>query len=280
VLPFLLYLVTGLAAGAQILWILMWGVWGRPTHWIELAACGASLAMLGVAYVALFSTRAAAWLALPCALLQWAFFVPAVWQTLVTSSNPQAQGRVSPGWWAFLVFVPALLSAATGAHALLAGPLRRDTPAWLFPGRAGARGAFIAAGCTFAVIAGAATVSALLLGVESTVEHEMRWSYTGRQGHRGAREVVLVFVKHPMYYERFFSDELGEYLESTGAPTVRVRFRVTRDFGKVRAIGIEQVGQWPHGDRGWAGGGSGCGDWLPPCVEGGVKGPSPWGAAQ
>jgi hypothetical protein len=279
-LPFLLYLVTGLAAGAQILWLVMWAVWGRPTQTVELAACFASAALLLVAYVALFSVRAAAWLALPCALVQWAFYAPAVWQTLVALINPQAPPRPGAAWLAFLVFVPALLSAATGVHAFAAGPLRRVTPEWLFPARTGVRGGLVVAGCTFAVVAGAAVVSAFFLGVETSEEHEMRWSYSGRQGSRGAREVVLVFVKHPMYYERFFSDDLGEYLESTGSPTVRVRFRVTRDFGKVRGYGIERVGHWPHADQGWSGGGSGCGDWLPPCVDGAVKGPSPWAAPQ
>jgi hypothetical protein len=273
VVPFLLYVITGLATGAQVYWLLMWGVWGRPSHPLQYVSLIASLALILASFLSLYRSRQAAWLALVATLAIWVFFGPAA---VVTLKQLLTSARV----FRPLVFLPPVLLLATTSYAVMAGPLRHNmdwAPTWLFPDAA-SRGTKLAVELlVFLVALGVVVGQVFFVGVEKTQTQEMRWSYGEGRNARGQREILLTYLKNSHYYERFYSNDLAHYLESSGSEVIPVRFVVTYDFGRVRAISIRSVGQWARGRAGWAGGGSGCGGKLPPCVGGGAgRGRSPW----
>lgn len=269
--PFLLYAITGVATGAQVFSLVMWAVWGKPVHPLQYVSLLGSVALTAAAFFSVWRPRQAAWVALAALVPVWSFYGPA----LIKSVKVAVAGRGFP----LPIFLPPALLLLTTCYAFMAGPLRERldrAPSWLFPEEAGRR-----AKVAVEILAFCAAVGILVLhlfaGVEKTVSHEMRWVSGQGKNARGQREILLIFVKYPYYYERFFSEDLARYLDSLGSETVPVTFKVTSDFGKVRGISVRHVGEWPGGSKGWVGGGSGCGGVLAPCADRGQsRPPSPW----
>ncbi len=79
-----LYVVTGLATGCQLTWLMSWGAWGKPLNPLEpVGLTGAMLA--GVAgLAALADTRAGAIVAVVGCDTLWVFYGPALYYTFVS----------------------------------------------------------------------------------------------------------------------------------------------------------------------------------------------------
>ena len=270
-MPFLLYAITGMATGAQVFRLVMWAVWGRPSHPLEHVSLLGSVVLIGAAFFSLWRGRQAAWVALIATLCMWSFYGAAVFKSVGVA--------VTSRGFPLFVFLPPALLLVTTCYALGAGPLRERldrAPGWLFPEEA-SRGVKFAVQVLALIVSVTVLASAFFVGVERTVTHEMRWTYGREKNARGQREIFLIYKDFPYYYERFFSEDLARYLESLGGDTVPVTFKVTSDFGKVRGYSIREVGHWTGRSKGWTSGGSACGGILPPCPPPGQpRSPSPW----
>jgi hypothetical protein len=76
-LPFILYVVTGVVTGLHV-YTLMFAGFGIPFNPLELVSLLGSLCLLIAAYLSLFKPYAAARLALVAALAMWCFYGPAI----------------------------------------------------------------------------------------------------------------------------------------------------------------------------------------------------------
>lgn len=76
-LPFTLYVVTGVVTGLHV-YTLMFAGFGMPFNPLELISLLGSLCLLIAAYLSLFKPAAAARLALVAALAMWCFYGPAI----------------------------------------------------------------------------------------------------------------------------------------------------------------------------------------------------------
>lgn len=84
-LPFLLYLVTGLVTGFHIWTLLSLALYGVPVDPLELVALLGSFCLLIAAYLSLYRPYIAARLALLASLAVWSFYGPAI-ATLVRTN--------------------------------------------------------------------------------------------------------------------------------------------------------------------------------------------------
>lgn len=96
--PLLLYLLSGLATGWQVLRAVRWAVWGRPVHPLEVVSLLGSLILIVAAVTSPFRPRRAAWLALVGALACWTFYVPALVQTYELAKTDQDVEVVFVQW--------------------------------------------------------------------------------------------------------------------------------------------------------------------------------------
>lgn len=92
-LALFIYLLTATAAAYQLVWLRMWGAWGRVASPLENIAC---IGVLGL-FIAAFETRCrsqrfAAWFALGSLAFLWVFYGPATFHTLRASGD----GALSP----------------------------------------------------------------------------------------------------------------------------------------------------------------------------------------
>jgi hypothetical protein len=76
-LPFLLYVVTGVITGLHV-YTLMFAGFGMPFNPLEVVSLLGSLTLLIAAYLSLFKPEAAARLALVATLAMWCFYGPAI----------------------------------------------------------------------------------------------------------------------------------------------------------------------------------------------------------
>lgn len=88
-LPFFLYLLTGIATGLHVLYLLSWAVWGAPTHPLQYISVVGSLVVIVAAYVSLFKPRIAARFALLGLAAVWPFYVTAVVRTVQVKVSDQ-----------------------------------------------------------------------------------------------------------------------------------------------------------------------------------------------
>jgi hypothetical protein len=122
----LLFIITALATGWQVWRLIMWGVWGRPSHPLEtVALVGAGFLFLG-GLAAFGSGPAGAVLAIPGCLLLGAFYVPAVWQTL--ASVLVGETRFEPLAFLLAFLPPGLLVATSIRVVRIFAAARRDPP--------------------------------------------------------------------------------------------------------------------------------------------------------
>lgn len=77
-LPFFLYLLTGLLTGFHLYTLLALTVYGAPLSPLELVAFLGSAGLLVAAYTSLFRSQMAARVALIAALAIWSFYGPAI----------------------------------------------------------------------------------------------------------------------------------------------------------------------------------------------------------
>jgi hypothetical protein len=76
-LPFVLYLVTGLATGFHV-YTLLFAAYGAPVKPLELVSLLGSFCLIIAAYLSLSRPYAAGRVALIACLLMWCFYAPAI----------------------------------------------------------------------------------------------------------------------------------------------------------------------------------------------------------
>lgn len=85
------------------------------------------------------------------------------------------------------------------------------------------------------------------VGQVEVVEHRLAWTVAS-EGPGSTAVVELSFTDHPGHHLWEPSAELAAHLEALGEATVVGRFRVTRDYGRMRGYDLIEVA----GLRGWA----------------------------
>jgi hypothetical protein len=248
--PFTIYLVTALATGVQVHWLLMWAIWGAPTHPVQFISLGGSFVLLLASFVALFRPRAAAVIAIVGSLAIFTYYVPAVvvsLQQLTLWHLPLLP----------LAFFPVILLCSTTIYA--AAVLKRSEVLqrrpWMLPRSATPRQRRIVGVSVAAFVAAVLLVNRFAIGIERTIIEPAKWNYTDSTDERGIREIHLRFVHYPKCFERFYSRELADYLEKRGDQQVPVTLVITSDFGEVRGISVRSVGDFKD-MSGWRGGGA------------------------
>lgn len=80
--------------------------------------------------------------------------------------------------------------------------------------------------------------------------YPMTWSYgEPSERHSTLKHIVLTFVDYPNYYVGIWSSDLHLYLERLPTKEMPVVFRVTTDFGNVRAYQEIQIGELKKWDE-------------------------------
>ena len=108
-----LYVVTALATGAQVYWLLAWAIWGAPTSPLQYVSICGSLVLLIAGILVKPRPRAAAFTALGASVAIWCFYAPALIHTL--TSLP-----ISMTVQALWAFTPVVLLIVGTAHAIIA----------------------------------------------------------------------------------------------------------------------------------------------------------------
>ncbi len=72
----LLYVVTAIVTGAYSFYQLMWMIWGAPVNVLSCAALLGAAALFAAGILALFRSRASAWVGLAGAILVWVDYGP------------------------------------------------------------------------------------------------------------------------------------------------------------------------------------------------------------
>jgi hypothetical protein len=78
VFPFALYLITGIATAAPVIYALSWAVWGASIFATEYISLLGSTVLAVSAFISLINRRAAARIALFGVLAIWSFYLPAI----------------------------------------------------------------------------------------------------------------------------------------------------------------------------------------------------------
>jgi hypothetical protein len=77
-LAFILYLITGIATAAPVVYALGWAVWGAPIVATEYISLLGSATLVVAAFVSLIKWRIAARIALAAVLAIWSLYLPAI----------------------------------------------------------------------------------------------------------------------------------------------------------------------------------------------------------
>lgn len=78
----LIYLAAGIATGWQLIRLILWSVWGRPAHAIELIALCGAIILIAVSFFAVRWRKGSAFIAIASSILLWFFYIPSLLQTI------------------------------------------------------------------------------------------------------------------------------------------------------------------------------------------------------
>lgn len=87
--PFALYLITGIATAAPVIYALEWAVWGAPIVATKYLSLLGSATLLVAAFTSLFERRIAARIALVGVLAIWSLYLPAITGAVRTKLSDQ-----------------------------------------------------------------------------------------------------------------------------------------------------------------------------------------------
>ena len=116
-----IYLVTAIATGAQVYWLVAWRIWGAPTSPAQYVSLCGSLLLLTAAVPAARKPRTAAFMAVGACAAIWCFYAPALMHTF--GSLPPAMPVYLMAW----AFVPVVMLVISTIHAVIGilRPVRR-----------------------------------------------------------------------------------------------------------------------------------------------------------
>ena len=83
-----IYLIAGVVTGWQLLRLVLWGVWGRPVHLLELSALCAAILLFVTSFLSMRRHKQTAVIALIATGILWLFYVPSLFQTLRFKVGP------------------------------------------------------------------------------------------------------------------------------------------------------------------------------------------------
>lgn len=126
-LPFILYAITAMSTGIQVLVLVAFVVWGRPVSLLECVALFGSMVMIAAAVASFSKATTAIWTGLGGCLLLWSYYGPAIF---VNVRNIAVLGCSYP----ITLYLAPLLLLLTTAHAI-AWKIRASSLDWLFPAR-------------------------------------------------------------------------------------------------------------------------------------------------
>jgi|ERR1035437_817111 hypothetical protein len=107
-----LYILTALATGAQVYWLLAWGIWGAPTSPLQYISICGSLALFVAGILTKWRPRTTAFVALGASIAMWCFYAPALIHTLraLPTSMTVRSGLVA--------FTPVVLLVVSTAYSI------------------------------------------------------------------------------------------------------------------------------------------------------------------
>ena len=107
-----LYVLTALATGAQVYWLLAWGIWGAPTSPLQYVSVCGSLALFVGGILAKWRPRATAFTAMGASVAMWCFYAPA----LIHSIRSMPTGMTLQS--SLVAFAPVVLLILSTAYAI------------------------------------------------------------------------------------------------------------------------------------------------------------------
>lgn len=107
-----LYVLTAVVTGAQVYWLLAWGIWGAPTSPLQYVSICGSLALLVAGVLAKWRPRATAVMAMSATIAMWCFYAPAMIHTI--HSLPASMTTQS----SLMTFTPMVLLVISTACAV------------------------------------------------------------------------------------------------------------------------------------------------------------------
>jgi len=108
-----LYVLTALATGAQVYWLLAWGIWGAPTSPLQYVSICGSLALFVAGILAKWRPQETAFTAIGASVAIWCFYAPAVIHTIHSlPTNMTMQSSL-------VAFTPVVLLVFTSAYAIM-----------------------------------------------------------------------------------------------------------------------------------------------------------------
>lgn len=131
-LPFLLYLATGIVTATHLYVLLSLAVVGAPHNGLEFVALVGSLVLAVSGYISLSRPQAGAKLALPGALVSWSFYGPAILATGLSGGHREIiNARIAAlPYLAVALLVSATIYSATVSFREAKATQKRK---WIFP---------------------------------------------------------------------------------------------------------------------------------------------------
>jgi len=74
--------LTAFATGAQVYWLLAWGIWGAPTSPLQYVSICGSVALLVAGSLAKWAPRSTAFTTMGASVAMWCFYAPALIHTI------------------------------------------------------------------------------------------------------------------------------------------------------------------------------------------------------
>jgi hypothetical protein len=208
------------------------GVWGKPSNPFESFAFFGSLALLVTAFIALFTPRRAAWVAIVSMVPLWIFYAPAT----TYSIRRVVHGR---DVFELLVFLPPLLLVVASGYATntaLRG-LRRKAASFAFPKTVSRRVRWSILSLAGLSILALVVICTCFVGIDREVSTPVDWAIEDEAGRSIAK---FKFQRLSSFNQiETESEEVLKYLRQNKPHDLSVRVVLIYDFGKVRALRLD-----------------------------------------
>jgi hypothetical protein len=227
-IPFWLFLITGVSTGILTFQSIMMAIWGAPTHWIQYVSLLGSLLLVIAAYLCAFTLRVGRWFAAVALVAVATYYVPAV-SSLLPHPN------IIIRWWVYLPLAFLLLSCAYAA-----GCFWRGVGQPLFPAHA-SRPGFAVIGVFSAASTAWLTWYFAGLGQKRIETVNARWEPTTTQHESFGKQPIRLVALDGSFSIVVASDELYRHFQAAHKETVEVQIAKTFDHGRFRGWSVRSI---------------------------------------
>jgi hypothetical protein len=227
-IPFWLFIITGVSTGVLTFSSIMMGIWGAPTHWIQFVSLLGSLLIVFAAYVCAFSLRVGRWFASVALAAVATYYIPAI-PSLLPRQHMMIQ------WWVYLIQTLFLVSSA---YTIACFCRRVHQP--LFPAHASRTGIVVICGFTVLSIA-SLTWYFTGLGQQRIETFNARWEPTTSEQNSFGKQMIRFVALDGSVSVLVASDELFKHLKEAHKQTVELQIGKTYDHGRFRVWSVRSI---------------------------------------